>query len=376
MTTNPVIDQLRSQRDEARDTAITLAEADNFDPESESFRELEARSASLDTQIERLSNLLNARASADALDGKLSKIQRRSEDTKQATETRESAGDLFVRSEVFQAYTGRGTSARFEIQERALPMSMAGFASVLGTGPQIDLTAANLPPLLLANVNTITVSGNAIEYVSYAKTSGGADVVDEGDAKPSAEWAPTVTPAALDNIAVYTQMTRQLIEDSSAVRSFIDGELGREVIRKAESEAVAAVAGVTLPTAAGPSGTGITGAIRAAKGKVQAAGFSPNAVMLHADDAVDADLASMDSFRGDVYWGLTPVINPGATKGTVVVGDFVAGVHHYTRSGVSLYISDSHGDTFTSNIFTLLAEQRSKTVVVRPGALSKGTKTA
>jgi hypothetical protein len=99
-------------------------------------------------------------------------------------------------------------------------------------------------------------------------------------------------------------------------------------------------------------------------------------VMLHADDAVDADLASMDSFRGDVYWGLTPVINPGATKGTVVVGDFVAGVHHYTRSGVSLYISDSHGDTFTSNIFTLLAEQRSKTVVVRPGALSKGTKTA
>jgi hypothetical protein len=91
MTTNPVIDQLRSQRDEARDTAITLAEADNFDPESESFRELEARSASLDTQIERLSNLLNARASADALDGKLSKIQRRSEDTKQATETRESS---------------------------------------------------------------------------------------------------------------------------------------------------------------------------------------------------------------------------------------------------------------------------------------------
>jgi cardiolipin synthase len=33
------------------------------------------------------------------------------------------------------------------------------------------------------------------------------------------------------------------------------------------------------------------------------------------------------------------------------------------------YITDSHGDTFLSNVFTILAEARSKTVVIRPDAL-------
>jgi hypothetical protein len=42
---------------------------------------------------------------------------------------------------------------------------------------------------------------------------------------------------------------------------------------------------------------------------------------------------------------------------------------HYTRSAVALYITDSHADTFLSNVFTLLAERRSKTVLVRPLAL-------
>ena len=51
------------------------------------------------------------------------------------------------------------------------------------------------------------------------------------------------------------------------------------------------------------------------------------------------------------------------------MGDFRSAVQHYFRSQISLYITDSHADTFLSNVFTLLAEQRSKTVVVRPAAL-------
>lgn len=369
-----VLDRLRGDRDEARNAAIALAESDDFDPTADAYTALEERATNLDGQIERLVALMGQQDAADALDGRLGRAAQQQDRDDRRNETREqSIGELFTRSDVFTTYPGRGTSSRFELQDRALPLTTTGFADVIGSGPKIDLSAPDLGDLIVPMTNVITVSQNSIEYVSYAKTAGGADIVAEGALKPSAEWAPTVTPAALDNIAVHTQMTRQLIEDASAVRSYIDGELRREVTRKAEEEAVDAIAAATLPTVAGPSGSGLSGAIRAAKGKVQAAGFRPNAVLIHPDDAVAVDVDSVATFRGDPYWGLTPVMDPNATPGTVTVGDYKAGVHHYQRSSVSLYITDSHADTFLKNVFTLLAEQRSKTVVVRPAALSEGT---
>gem|GEM_PF-4770471 len=69
------------------------------------------------------------------------------------------------------------------------------------------------------------------------------------------------------------------------------------------------------------------------------------------------------------FWGLTPIPSTAQAVGTAVVGDFRSGMNHYTRSAVALYITDSHDVTFLSNVFTLLAERRSKTVVVRPQAL-------
>jgi hypothetical protein len=104
-------------------------------------------------------------------------------------------------------------------------MSMAGFASVLGTGPQIDLTAANLPPLLLANVNTITGVGQRDRVRVVREDQRWSRRGRRGRRQAVRGVGTDRDVAALDNIAVYTQMTRQLIEDSSAVRSFIDGEL-------------------------------------------------------------------------------------------------------------------------------------------------------
>lgn len=366
-----VLDRLREERDQARDAAIALAEADDFDPTAEAFKGLETRAASLDKQIEHLTGLLSARQSADALDGKIAKAQKRS-DAKADTETRESLGETFVRSDIFKSYPGRGTSSRLEIQERALPATLADWDDVLPSGPQISVQAPEPQNVILPLVTSIQVSGNAVEYVSYAKVAGGADVVAEGSAKPSAEWAPTVTSATLDNIAVYTQMTRQLIEDASAVRSLIDNELRREIARKEEAEAVAAVAGATLPTATGPSGKGMVGAIRAGMAAVQDAGYVPTAFLIASSDLVDLDIAGWENGAAP-YWGLRPVVDPNATPGTVTVGDFAAGIQRYFRSQTSLYVTDSHADTFLSNVFTLLAERRSKTAVVRPAALVEAT---
>jgi hypothetical protein len=74
------------------------------------------------------------------------------------------------------------------------------------------------------------------------------------------------------------------------------------------------------------------------------------------------------------FWGLTPIAAASQPEGTATVGDFSAGVQRYQRTGTSLYITDSHGDTFLSNVFTVLAEQRALTVVTRPDALVECSK--
>jgi hypothetical protein len=376
-----VLANLRAERDQARDTAIALAESDDFDPTADAFVQLESRSASLDSQIERLVNLYGARDQADALDGRLSRATTRTEQRDQAAPM--SWGETFVRSEQFTNYHMNGTSGRLfldsEPQTRALPTGLADLiaAGWKGGTTQVDTTAPTTPTPLLDTMPNIVVSSNSIEAVTFAKVAGGAAIVPEKGAKPSAEWAPTVTPATLDTIAVYTQLTRQMIEDASAVRTLIDTGLRREVTLKEELEAAAALVAATLPTADG-SGDLLAG-IRVGIATVQGAGYNPTAALINPMDWADLDVHLLDHQSvGEAavhsnYWGLRLISSPAQAAGTVTVGDFNSGVQHYVRSGVSLYVTDSHADTFLSNVFTLLAERRSKTLVTRPAALCEVT---
>jgi hypothetical protein len=176
-------------------------------------------------------------------------------------------------------------------------------------------------------------------------------------------------------IAAYTQLTRQLIEDQPAVRSLIDNELRREIAREEEEHAAAVLAAATLPTA---SGDDLLSGIRVGIGTVQAAGYSPNAVLLNPADYADMDVAVMGAtLLGPVirqsFWGLTPLAANSQPVGTATVGDFRSGVQRFYRSQISLFVTDSHADTFLTNVFTLLAERRSLTAVVRPAALVEVT---
>ncbi len=377
-----ILEKLRAERDQVRTAAIAIAEGDDFNPEDKNFVELETRARELDTRIDKLAGLFSAQADADALDGRLAKAAKSRQKAEQRSasttpETRGSWGARFVESEVFTEYRGRGQSHRYEIEDdverRALPTGITDLVGAdLSLGKfQVDTSARPVPTPLLDAIATITVSTNAIEYVSWSAVAGGAAVVPEKGNKPSIEYAPTVTPDTLDMIAVYTQLTRQLIEDAASVRSYIDGDLRRQVLIKEEAEAADALAAATLPTASGDS---LLAAIRHGMATVQGSGYQPNAVLLNPADYADLDIDVMGAtvggpVVGQRFWGLTPIPAASQDAGTAVVGDFNTGVNHFVRSQVSLYVTDSHAETFLSNVFTLLAERRSKTAVVRPDAL-------
>lgn len=380
MSDTHVLDRLREDRDSARDAAIAMASAEDFDPSTEAYVELESRSVKLDGQIEQLTRLMEARSAADALDGKFSKVRSRQEDRRnEVPQTRQSWGEEFTRSDEFRTYRGRGQSAMFtiddDVQNRALPTGVADLVAA-GIKPipyRSDVSANPAPTPLMDNITQIQVQTNAIEFVSWAKKAGGATKVAEKAAKPSAEFGPTVTSTTLDTFAVYTQLTRQLIEDYSAVRDKINNELQRDVARAEEADATAvlAAASAVIPDVVNAD---LLAGIRAGMGVVQAAGYNPTTVLLNPADwaKLDVSVFAQSSFGptvGQNFWGLRPIASNSQAAGTAIVGDFATAVEHYYRSAIALYITDSHGDTFLSNVFTLLAERRSKTAVVRPQAL-------
>lgn len=381
-----VLENLCAERDQARDAAIAMAESEDFNPEDKTFLALETRAKELDARVASLNGLMEQRASADALDGKLAKAsqsrQRQQEQAGSQVQTRQTWGEVFIRSEEFSGYRGRGQSAMFDVdtdvETRALPTGVADLISGGLTSPktQVDVTAMRAPTPLLDNMTTIQVGTNAIEYVAWSVKAGAAGKVAEKAAKPSIEYGPTVVAATLDNIAGYTQLTRQLIEDYSAVRDYIDQDLRFQVLRKEEAEAAAALAAATASIPDATATGNLLSAIRSAIGTVQGNGYVPNAVLMNPADWAALDIVVMGvTDTGPVirqsFWGLTPIASTAQAAGTAVVGDFRSGMAHYTRSSVALYVTDSHADTFLANVFTLLAERRSKTVVVRPLALAE-----
>jgi HK97 family phage major capsid protein len=370
-----VLDGLVEQRDEALSGAVALAESDSFDPQDEVYVGLKTRAETLNKRLGELSGLLEARKASDALDGRLSKTEQRSQERSgwSVPNERVSFGEAFIRSEQFTEYAGSPRGRMPKLELRALPTGLAAMGTAgLDLGKTtVDVQPPTAPTPLLDNINRVQVTSNAIDYVSWAVVAGAAAIVAEGAAKPSIEFGPTVTSDSLDNIAAYTQLTRQLIEDAPSVRDMINNMLVREILREEEEQVATAIGAATLPTAAGAD---LLAAIRVGVAEVQTAGYAPNAVLLNPADWADLDNAVMSAtLNGPVirqnFFGLTVIPAPAQTAGTAIVGDFRTGVTQFYRSDVSLYITDSHASTFLSNVFTLLAERRALAAVVRPDAL-------
>jgi len=364
-----------------QDLADTIAQAeamttrDDFAPEDPGYVALREAADRLERSYQEMASWEQRKATSNEVGAALHSASQRQEATKvrQAEAPAETLGETFVRSDVFTQYPGRGTSSRVEIvHERAtsLPSKLGDFSALFST-PVRDITPPAPATPLLDSIPAIPVSSNSVETVVWANTGGTtAAVTAEGILKQDVEYGITVVPITLDTIAAWTQLTRQLIEDGPAVRARIDSMLAREIVQKQEAEAAAALVAATLPTATAET---LIEAIRLGMAEIQVEGYSPNGVLLHPADfaALDIDVFSSTLNGPRVngsFWGLTPIPHAAQAEGTATVGDFSVGMERYVRTGVNLYITDSHGDTFTSNIFTLLAEARGKSVVVRPAA--------
>ena len=119
-------------------------------------------------------------------------------------------------------------------------------------------------------------------------------------------------------------------------------------------------------------------AIRIGIGKVEAAGFRPNAVVLNPADYAALDVAVMGVTTSgpqqqNSFWGMRAVAAAAIPAGKAYVGDFASGATLFDRGVTNVFLSDSHASLFISNILVILAEARLKSAVTEPNAICECT---
>ena len=113
--------------------------------------------------------------------------------------------------------------------------------------------------------------------------------------------------------------------------------------------------------------------IRMGLATVQAQGYgTPASVVLNPADLAAIDLSIMGSTMSgpqlnNSVWGLNFIPTPGVAVNTAYVGDLGSAVQLFRRANASIFLTDSHGEFFISNIVLILAEIRATVAVSRAG---------
>jgi HK97 family phage major capsid protein len=380
------LQRLTSERDNLTVSATDLAERaakedrDLTDTEQESMKSWQTRCGQIDAQLTEYNGTVESQRAYARLRNELDTPEPEfvpSQRHGQQVETR-SAGEQFVTSPNFQQYTGHGQSQRFEV------------ADYMGLEARAAITTANLaiphfvlPPVvpvttapLLDVCGRVQVSSGVVDWVEMGGDPTAA-VVAEGAAKPEATITATPKTSSLDTLAHWVQITRQALDDASYIRSVIEGKLRRGLLNKAEADMAAAIDAATTQTATSDD---LLAAIRVGIGKVEAAGYRPNAVVLNPADYAELDIAVMAATvagpaQQQTFWGMRAVAAGAIPAGKAYVGDFANGATLFDRGVTSVFVSDSHASLFISNILVILAEARVKSAVTEPSALCECTGT-
>lgn len=380
-----VLDKLIEERDAELERMDALAGADDFNPEDIEFVQGRSAVEALNAKIKARGEFMALRNAANELTAMTAKAGRRdtADQARNRDRTPETLGEILTRSDAYETYvrTKMGTSGRVDVPmdvlTRAPLTTTSGGGSPWQSPSRIGIAAPARQTPLLDAVGRVRVNSNSVEWITYPAAAPPAAIVAEGAQKPEAALTASIVTVTLDTIAHYAEATRQLLEDSTAARDFIDAELSRGVLDKIEAEIAATINAATLPAATGDD---LMSAIRVGVGAVQSAGFGPDVVVLNPADYAALDIQVFGStllgpsITGR-FWGLTPVPAGAVPAGTAYVGDMGVAVNYLERTSVTTYVTDSHAGNFTKNVFTFLAEARGKAVVTRAEALAKCTVT-
>ena len=312
-------------------------------------------------------------------------------------------GADFIKSEVFkdmqESRTGR---ARMEFKA----------AIINATGASQPLVAADR----LAGINTVEnralmvrdllpssgTSSNLIEFVrenvftnSASTTIAGSPEAFENVTKPESGITFTLASEAVQTLAHWIPASKQVIEDSQQLQTFISGRLmyGLKLYEENQLVSGTGVNGqlngiytqATAYTVQSPQMTNKLDIIREMIKQCQIANFTPDAILMNPQDWYEIDVLKVGSSATDIryvvgnprgfsnpgLWGIPVVVTNAMTAGTVLVGAFARGAEIKDRMQASVEVSRENSDNFVKNMVTVLAEERIALCVYRTESFVK-----
>lgn len=315
-----------------------------------------------------------------------------------------SLGQQYVESEDY-------TFARAKAKVRATKWSSDGvelFAAVLDetTTSGGDLIVTDYRPgilelrfkrLVVADLLAKgTTDSNSITYMKETTFTSAAAAVAEGQPKPESTLIFDQVTDLVVKIAHWLPVTDEMLEDVSAIRSYIDARL-RLGLDIAEEDQLLNGSG-TAPNMQGLlNRSGLTtaevraGAVTNADAifteqmKVFNASFvMPSGTVLNPANwqAIQLSKDGEGRYYGSgpfagpqppTLWGLPVAVTPSIVVGTALTGAFNSAAQFFRKGGVRVEASNSHSDFFTRNLTAIRSEERGALAVYRPAAFGKIT---
>jgi HK97 family phage major capsid protein len=311
-----------------------------------------------------------------------------------------SLGEQFVKSDEWKAMTSRRSgSARIELKTAIVnaagqnqPLVQADRVGGIITNPNRVFTIRDLLPVGIT-------SSNLIEYTKenvFTNNAGPqyASPAFENVTKPESGITFTLESEAVRTLAHWIPVSKQVLDDSPMLQSFIEGRLMYGLKLEEEDQLLngdgtgANLSGILDSgnfTAYSRAQTGDTNidTLRRAITQTLISEYMADTIVLNPIDwegieltkATDGQYVWTNPALGNApqIWGKRVVATNSIASGTFLVGAFAQGAQIWDRQQASLMVSLENSDNFVKNMATLLCEERLALTVYRPTAFVSGS---
>ena len=312
-------------------------------------------------------------------------------------------GAEFVKSEQFKDLAeGRTARARMEVKTAIInatgqnqPLVAADRLAGINTTPNRMLTIRDILPASATNSNLIEFVRENVFTNNAGPQIAGSPEAFENVTKPESAITFTLQTEAVRTLAHFIPASKQVIEDSASLQSFINGRLMYGLKLKEETQLLLGTGingelnGIhtqaTAYTVQSPQLTNEIDIIREMIKQAHVSEYMPDAIIMNPQDWYDIDVRKVGS-GDDRYvvgnpremanprlWGLPVVITNSLTSGQAVVGNFAMGAEIKDRTQATVELSLEDSTNFQKNMVTIRAEERIALCVYRTEAFIKAT---
>lgn len=367
--------------------------------ETKSEAELDLKSALDDLTNEVKSKADNDNKLVDRLDKLEAKLAHGNDNN--ATETK-TAGEQLVESDAFKAWSVSGKKGSADIELKAITTGSATVGT--GTDGSTSIVPSHHVPGIIApaqrplTIRALLAQGSTasgvIQYVRETGFTNNAAPVAEGAAKPYSDLKFDQFTENVRVIAHLFKASRQVLEDSAQLASYIDTR-ARDGLADVEEAQLLNGDGTgqnltgLIPNAT-PFDTALVKAddnkadvIRRAMLQVRLAEYRTDGIVMHPTDWADIETLKETTGgyiwsnptvnNGQNLWGIPVVDTTAIPEGTFLVGAFARAAQIFDRWQARVEVSNSNEDDFTKNLVTIRAEERLALAIYRPESFVYGT---